>query len=135
MSIIITAFYAAILAIFALFLSAHAGTFRGKVGASVLYGEPVNMELAERVRRHQNFLEYVPIVIILMALLEVNGASATYLHSVGILTIIARVAHYKGLHHDNMAHKGRAIGAGGTALITLVSAGYLLWLTAGKVFG
>ncbi len=35
-----------------------------------------------------------------------------------------------GLKHDNMAHKGRMIGAGGTALITLVVAGYGVWLAA-----
>ena len=135
MTITITAFYTALLAIFALFLSAQAGGFRGKSGISILYGDPVNMDLAERVRRHQNFLEYVPILIILMAMLEVNGVSATFLHSIGILTIISRIAHFVGLKHDNMGHPGRTIGAGGTALLTLVCAGYLLWITAGSVFG
>ena len=134
MTIPITAFYTGILAIFALFLSAQAGIYRGKTGASILFGDPVNMELAQRVRRHQNFLEYVPMVLIIMALLELNGASSTYLHVIGVLLIVARIAHFLGLHHDNMAHPGRAIGAAGTALITLVSAGYLLWLSAGAVF-
>ncbi len=52
----ITLLYAAILTIFALALSFKAGSFRGKTGLSVLFGEPSNMELAEKVRRHQNFL-------------------------------------------------------------------------------
>ena len=53
MTLPITAFYTGILAIFALFLSAQAGIYRGKAGASILFGDPVNMELAQRVRRHQ----------------------------------------------------------------------------------
>jgi len=123
-----TAIYASLLALFALFLSARAGIFRGKSGISILYGDPVNAELAERVRVHQNFLEYVPMILILMGVIELNGGSTTILHAVGILLIVARVAHLMGLKHDNMAHVGRAIGAGGTALITLASAGYSLWL-------
>ena len=128
MALPITALYAGILAIFALVLSARAGGMRGKSGISVLYGEPANMELAERVRVHQNFLEYVPMAVIIMGLIEANGGSSTFLHSMGIVLIIARVAHAIGLKHDNIAHPGRAIGAGGTALMTLVAAVYLLWM-------
>ena len=113
MQVPITALYAGIFAIFALALSFKAGSFRGKTGISVLHGEPQNMELAERVRTHQNFLEYVPIVVILMGVTELNGGSGTFLHAVGALLIISRIAHAIGLKHDNMAHPGRLVGAGG----------------------
>ena len=128
MQVPITLLYAGIFGIFALVLSFGAGSFRGKTGISVLHGEPQNMELAERVRRHQNFLEYVPLLLILMAAIELNGGSGTLLHVVGSLLILARIAHAVGLKHDNMGHVGRLIGAGGTALLTLVAAGYALWL-------
>lgn len=123
-----TLLYAAILAVFALALSFRAGGMRGKAGASILYGDPANMELAEKVRVHQNFLEYVPMILILMAAIELSGGSATWLHGFGIVLIISRIAHAVGLRHDNMGHPGRIIGAGGTALVTLVAAGYALWL-------
>jgi len=128
MQLPVTALYAGLLAIFALVLSARAGSYRGKTGVSVLYGDPINWELAERVRAHQNFLEYVPILLIMMGISELNGASSTYLHSVGALLIIARIAHVIGLRHDNMAHIGRLIGAGGTALLTLIVAVYAIWM-------
>lgn len=48
MALPITALYAGILTIFALVLSAKAGGFRSKTGASILYGDPGNMELAQR---------------------------------------------------------------------------------------
>ena len=124
----ITLLYAALLAIFALFLSFKAGAFRGKSGASILYGDPVNMELAQRVRVHQNFLEYVPMILILMGAIELSGGSTAFLHGTGVALIIARIAHAIGLKHDNMAHPGRLVGAGGTALITLVAAVYGLWM-------
>lgn len=133
MQLPITALYAGVLAIFALYLSFRAGSFRGKAGASVLFGDPPNMELVERVRVHQNFLEYVPIILILMGAIELNGGSATFLHSIGIVLIVARIAHAIGLKHDNMGHPGRLIGAGGTALITLITAGYAIWYAAGAI--
>mgnify|MGYP001817266594 CR=1 FL=1 len=130
MSIPITLLYASVFACFALVLSFRAGSFRGKTGVSVLYGSPANMELAERVRAHQNFLEYVPMVLIVMGAIEANGGSTLFLYVVGDLLIVARTAHAVGLRHDNMAHIGRLVGAGGTALITLVVAGYGLWIAA-----
>lgn len=135
MQVPITALYAGLFAIFALFLSFRAGSRRGKTGISLLLGEPVNWELAERVRAHQNFLEYVPMILILMGAIELNGGSATFLHSVGLLLVVARVAHPIGLKHDNMSHIGRLIGAGGTALLMLIAAVYALWMTVGTMTG
>ena len=135
MQLPITALFAGILAIFALVLSFKAGGFRGKTGVSVLYGEPPNLELAEKVRAHQNFLEYVPMILILMGVIELNGGSGTFLYIVGALLVVARIAHAIGLKHDNMAHPGRLVGAGGTALITLVSAVYALWIAVGPMLG
>ena len=128
MTLPITALYAGILMIFALALSFRAGGFRGSTGISVLFGNPENMELVQRVRVHQNFLEYVPLALILMGIIEINGGNTTFLHLFGIVLIISRIAHSIGLKHDNMGHPGRVIGAGGTALISLVAAGYALWM-------
>lgn len=135
MQLPITALYAGVLAIFALCLSFRAGSFRGKAGVSVLFGDPVNMDLAERVRVHQNFLEYVPMILILMSAIELNGGSATFLHSIGIALIVSRIAHAIGLKHDNMGHPGRIIGAGGSMLITVIAAGYAIWYAAGSLTG
>ncbi len=128
MELPITLFYASFFAIFALILSIRAGSARGKSGISILYGDPANMELGEKVRTHQNFLEYVPMFLIVFAFLELNGTSPIFLYVLGDLMIVARIAHAIGLKHDNMAHKGRFIGAAGTALVTLVAAGYGLWV-------
>ena len=129
MQLPITLFYASFFALFALVLSFGAGSARGKMGVSILYGDPPDMAFAEKVRRHQNFLEYVPILLIVFAMLEANGASTLFLYICGDILIIARIAHAIGLKHDNMAHIGRLIGAGGTALITLATAIYTIWIS------
>ncbi len=130
MSIPITLTYASVFALFALVLSFFAGSYRGKAGVSILFGDPPDMELAQRVRVHQNFLEYVPMILIVMGGIEAAGGSSMFLYVCGDLLIIARIAHAIGLKHDNMATKGRLIGAGGTALITLAVAVYGGWLGA-----
>ena len=129
MQLPITGLFAGILTLFAFYLSFRAGGFRGKAGVSLLYGDPINWELVERVRAHQNFLEYVPLMLVLMAVIELNGGSTTFLYVAGGLLVAVRIAHAIGLKHDNMGHIGRLIGAGGTALISVVSAGYAIWLT------
>jgi len=125
----ITLMYASVMAVFALVLSFGAGSTRGKAGISVLFGDPVNWDLAEKVRRHQNFLEYVPLWLIVFGAIEASGGSSLFLYIVGDLMIIVRIAHAIGLKHDNIGHPGRLIGAGGTALLTLVTAGYGIWLS------
>jgi uncharacterized membrane protein YecN with MAPEG domain len=127
--------YASIFALFALVLSFRAGGFRGKTGVSVLYGEPPNLELAQRVRVHQNFLEYVPMILIVMGAIEINGGSSLFLYIVGDLLIVARIAHAIGLKHDNMGHPGRLIGAGGSLLVTVVVAVYGLWIATRYLLG
>lgn len=128
MALPITALFAGLLVIFSLVLSFYAGGFRGKSGISILFGHPENMELAERVRIHQNFLEYVPLALIMMGLIEINGGNTTFLYVFGVVLIISRIAHAIGLKHDNMAHPGRVIGAGGTALMSLIAAVYAIWM-------
>ncbi len=132
MQVPITALYAGILAIYSIWLSSRAGLMRGKTGISILHGD--NMELAEKMRRHGNFTEYVPIVLILIGVLELNGGSAIFLHSLGAALVIARVAHAKGLYHDNISHPLRAVGAAGTALITVVAGIAAIWTSVNTLF-
>lgn len=132
MQVPITALYAGILAIYSIWLSSRAGFMRGKVGISILHGD--NMELAEKIRRHQNFVEYVPIALILIGVLEINGSNSIFLHGLGASLIVARVAHAKGLFHDNMSHPLRTVGAAGTALITVVAGIAAIWKSVDTLF-
>lgn len=132
MQVPITALYAGLLAIYGIWLSSRAGILRGKTGISILHGD--NMELAEKIRRHQNFTEYVPILLILFGVLELNGGSPVFLHILGAALVVARVAHAHGLYHDNISHPLRAVGAAGTALITVVAGIAAIWKSVDTLF-
>jgi uncharacterized membrane protein YecN with MAPEG domain len=121
----ITALYAGILAIIVGVLGFQVGAARSQVGISILHGD--DMDLAEKIRRHANFIENVPLALILMSVLELNGTGAGLLHGLGIALVLARIAHPIGLHHDNMRHPLRAVGAGGTFLVTGIAALAAIW--------
>ena len=125
MPVAITAFYAAILAIVATVLAAQIGPYRLRAGISILDGG--DMQLAERVRRHANFTENVPLALLLMAAIELDGASPALVHGLGIALVVARIVHPFGIHHDHIRHPARAVGAFGTMIVTLVAAGTAIW--------
>ena len=121
----ITALYAALLLAVFVALSALVGRQRGRANVSILHGD--DMDLAVAIRRHGNFVEYVPLALVLMALIEANGGSALFLHVVGVLLLACRIAHPFGLQHDKSPTPLRAIGAGGTLLLLLALGAMALW--------
>ncbi len=117
----ISALYLAIFCLFASVLAFGAGRLRGGGGASV--GDGGQMNLLVAMRRHGNFVEYVPYFMIMFAVLELNGSSAMWLHGLGLGMIVARGCHAAGLGEEVTALRG--IGAGLTLLISLIAAGML----------
>ena len=117
MIIPITALYAALLVAVLVCLTTRIGLLRAKTGISILDGG--NERLAVEMRRHGNFAEHVPLLIVLMAIVELNGGSSLFLHVVGIVLVICRVAHPLGLHPDRVQAPLRLIGAAGTSLTTV----------------
>lgn len=114
-----TLLYAGILGLMSIVLSFFAGSLRGKTGISI--GDGGNPDLLLAMRRHGNFVEYVPFALILLALLEMNGVQAQTIHIMGASLTVARVLHAAGLKADTISGVGRAIGAGATALIIVVA--------------
>lgn len=116
---IIIALYAGILGLMAIALAAPAGAMRGKTKISI--GDGGNPELLLAMRRQANFLETVPLALILLALLEMNGAPALAIHGLAITLIVARALHATALKADTIEGFGRAAGAAGSALVLLVA--------------
>ena len=115
----VTMLYAGLLGLILLGLAFAAGRTRGRLKVSL--GDGGHVELLLAMRRHANFVEYVPVILVLMALLEMNGVTRTAIHAMGISLVIARLAHAAGLSADTTGGAGRAVGAGVTALILLVA--------------
>lgn len=121
----ITSLYASLLVVIILFLAFKVGSTRGKLDISL--GDGDNPEMLEAIRRHGNAIENVPITVFLMALMEANEAHAVFLHTLGAVLVLARILHPMGLKADKMNDLLRGLGAGGTVLVMVVSAVYLIW--------
>ena len=91
----ITALYAIVLAVLMIALSTHVTMLRASTGISINDGG--NSELALRMRRHGNFVENVPMIVLLMLLAELLGSGALWLHAAGLLLLLGRVMHAVGL--------------------------------------
>lgn len=85
-----TALFGALFALMLIPMTIAIGIRRAQVGVWLLDGG--DETLLRRIRAHVNFLEYVPLALILMALSEANGASAIFLYLTGTVLILARVA-------------------------------------------
>lgn len=121
----ITALYAGILGLIVIALGFQVGAARLRTGVSILHGD--DLELATVIRRHANFTENVPLALVLLGALELNGAGSGLLHGLGLALVACRIAHPIGLRHDDLRRPLRGIGAGGTTLVMAVSSVLLIW--------
>ena len=87
----ITLFYAALIAIWLLVLSARVIIYRRRNLVEIGSGE--GRTLAFRVRAQGNLTEYAPFALLLMALLEMNGLPVWAMHVLGLLFLAGRLAH------------------------------------------
>lgn len=91
----------------------------------VSIGDGGNARLTARMRAHANFAEYTPIVLILLALIELARGTSDILWGIGGLYIIARIAHAFGMDTEKPGSL-RVIGIAGTMLIMVGLAGWAL---------
>jgi uncharacterized membrane protein YecN with MAPEG domain len=76
------------------------------------------------LRVQANFIENVPIALLLLLVLEVQGASAQVLHGFGASLFVLRLLHAYGLGTYANANYPRLIGAQGTfVLLAIMSVG------------
>jgi uncharacterized membrane protein YecN with MAPEG domain len=122
----ITALYAGLLGLLLLALAIN--VVRGRAAFKVDFGDGGNPALLQRQRVHGNAVEYVPIGLVLLLLLELNGASAPVLHALGATLFVARVLHAWGLSTTTGRSPGRLLGTIATWLV-LLSSGVLCLLT------
>jgi uncharacterized membrane protein YecN with MAPEG domain len=121
----VTVLYAGLLGLLYLGLSLRVVRYRQR--HEVGLGDGGHADLSRSIRVHGNFAEYVPLLLVLMALIESNGGAAWGLHAIGALLFLVRAAHAYGLASSGGASAGRAVGAGGTLLLLLAAS---LWALA-----
>ena len=87
-----------------------------RMSAKVLHGDGGNEALMRRMRAQANFIENVPLALILIGAIELSGKGGQWLAILGAVFMLARVAH--GLGMDST--RPNALRAGGT-LVTMLT--------------
>ncbi len=95
-NLIITPIYAAIFTLIMVGLSAYVIKMRYK--HRVVLGDGGNREMLRAIRAHGNFIEYVPMALILLVILELNGGDEIVLHGLAGTLLGGRIAHLIGLN-------------------------------------
>lgn len=104
----ITALFAGILAV--LFVVFGALVVWNRFRAKVSLGDGGDDGLRLAVRRFGNFIEYVPFALILMVVVELNGAAPWVLWAMGGLLVGGRLLHFGGLDPVKAPTLGRVLG-------------------------
>lgn len=95
----------------------------------VSIGDGGNAALIARMRAQANFIEYTPFVLILIGLIELAEGSKLWLWIVGVVYILARIAHGFGMDRPSGDRlRLRTIGIIVTALILFGLALYAIAL-------
>jgi uncharacterized membrane protein YecN with MAPEG domain len=123
----ITSLYAALAALLLLALAGLVVRARWRYRTGLGIGTEPAMERAVRV--HANFVEYVPLTLVLLLLAELAAAPAGLLHACGATLVVCRVLHAYGLSQTSGRSFGRFWGTAGTwAVILALSVTLLLRL-------
>ena len=104
----ITLIYAGLLGLLFLGLSFWVVKRRAQFGVMIGQGEAP--ELLAAIRTHGNFAEYVPLTLLLMALCELSGAGALWLHAGGAMLLVGRILHAIGIQIPKAPNVPRFLG-------------------------
>ena len=123
-TVTITPLYAALLGLVLLVLSGRVIFAVRAKGVSLGDGEdPDHLPI---IRSQANFIEYVPMILILIGFCEAGGASDTWIHALGGALLVARLAHPVGMSAKPEPQPARFVGTVLTLLVLLISSGLLL---------
>lgn len=86
---------AAAAAIINLWITIRIGQLRTR--GKIMYGDGGDEPLLRRMRAHANFIENTPLVLILVAAIELTGKGGQWLAIVGAAFMLARVSHVIGM--------------------------------------
>lgn len=122
----VTSLYAGLATLLIIGLAARIPPMRRRYRVGIHSGQ--NETLARAIRVHGNAVEYVPLGLLLLALLELQGVTASVLYVIGGVLMAGRLIHAWGLGRSATYSLGRFWGTVLTWLSLVTMAGMLLWL-------
>ena len=129
----ITPIYAALLAV--LFLALAVNVVRTRRRAGVSLGDGGDELLARRIRAHGNFVEYVPMALILMVMIEERGAEAVLVHGLNGALVLGRLMHAFALSSLTLRPFHRTGGVALTLFVIVVAVVQILRDAIGAALG
>jgi uncharacterized membrane protein YecN with MAPEG domain len=121
----VTGLYAGILAVMMFVLAYMTSARRREARISLGTGDDAIME--KRSRAFGNFIEFVPMMLLLMAIIEVQGHRPLVIHIFGIAIVAGRLFHAMGMTGVLKAVNGGFVGAILTYLSLLLAGAFLLY--------
>ena len=116
---VVTIVTAGLLGLLLLFLGGY--VIAGRVAFKIDLGDGGNAAMHRRMRAQANFVEYVPMALILIALVENATIGPHWLvMALGAVLVVARVWHAQGLISSGGTSAGRFMGTNLTMLVILV---------------
>src|ERR1700687_15096 len=104
----ITPFYAAILGLLFFVLSVRTLRLRRKLQIAI--GDAGNQQMLRAMRVHSNFAEYVALTLLLIFLLESEGAHYALVHALCICLLLGRLSHAYGVSKISEDYRYRVVG-------------------------
>jgi len=101
---------------------------RARGATGIMIGDGGDPRLVARMRAQANFVEYTPIVLILIGLIEFAVGAKTWLWLAGMVYLFARILHGFAFDRQNPRNPFRMLGTAGTFIVMLGLAGYALYL-------
>ncbi|WP_234679415.1 MAPEG family protein [Bradyrhizobium monzae] len=112
----ITANYLAVLAL--IYSALALEVIRLRRSSKAPFSDGGNESLRSAIRSHGNFMEYVPIIALMVAFLEMSGASPLRVHLLMGALVLSRLLHPLGMYAAPGSLKFR-IGRGGSIFLTI----------------
>lgn len=100
--------YAALLALLFVMLSVR--TLRTRRRLKIAVGDGGNDEMLRAMRVHANFAEYAPLTLLVLLMLELQGAPAELVHGLGVLLLVGRSVHAWGVSRTDEDYRFRVLG-------------------------
>jgi uncharacterized membrane protein YecN with MAPEG domain len=117
--------YAALLGFLFFYLSVRTIGLRRKLQIGI--GSKESHEMLRAMRVHSNFAEYVPISLLLIYFVEIQGAHPMLVHALGALLVVGRLVHAYGVSQMNEKFVFRISGMVMTFTALLTSACVLMF--------
>jgi uncharacterized membrane protein YecN with MAPEG domain len=113
----ITSFFAGLFALY--FVRLAAQVIRLRRANKVALGSGGFDDLEAAIRAHGNFAEYVPLGLLLLALLESHSPHPLIVMTLGVTLGLGRFFHARALHQGNLKYRVRGMMLTFGTLITL----------------